>query len=144
MSDSDRNRWQQLSQLYHPALEHDEADRAAFLRRECGADDALRLELESLLNESVSASEFFECTAVELTAHAITQTGVPTLTGQRVGPYEIQMLLGAGGMGEVYRARDTRLGRDVAMKILPREFRADRYRLAWFEREARVLAALSG
>ena len=64
-------------------------------------------------------------------------------TGRRIGVYEIQTLLGAGGMGEVYRARDTRLGRDVAIKILPRAFAAEPDRLARFEREARVLAALN-
>jgi serine/threonine protein kinase len=63
--------------------------------------------------------------------------------GTRLGPYEIVSSLGAGGMGEVYRARDSRLGRDVAIKVLPPAFVADRERLARFEREARVLAALN-
>src|SRR2546429_208348 len=63
--------------------------------------------------------------------------------GTRLGPYEIQAPLGAGGMGEVYRARDTKLGRDVAIKILPEVFTSDPERLARFEREARMLAALN-
>src|SRR5512140_3222301 len=63
--------------------------------------------------------------------------------GTRFGPYEIVSLLGAGGMGEVYRARDTRLGRDVALKVLPSTFAANPDRLARFEREARILASLS-
>jgi serine/threonine protein kinase len=63
--------------------------------------------------------------------------------GTRLGPYEIVHLLGSGGMGEVYRARDTRLGRDVALKFVPAEFTADRERLARFEREARLLASLN-
>jgi serine/threonine protein kinase len=63
--------------------------------------------------------------------------------GTRLGPYEIHALLGAGGMGEVYRARDTKLGRDVAIKILPQVFTSDPERLARFEREARMLAALN-
>ena len=67
----------------------------------------------------------------------------PTLTGQRLGAYHILDLLGVGGMGEVYRARDTRLGRDVAVKVLPRLFSADPERLARFEREARLLASLN-
>jgi serine/threonine protein kinase len=64
-------------------------------------------------------------------------------TGARLGPYEIQAALGAGGMGEVYRARDTKLGRDVAIKVLPQSLRADAERLARFEREARLLASLN-
>src|SRR5258708_20778621 len=63
--------------------------------------------------------------------------------GTRLGPYEIQAPLGAGGMGEVYRARDTKLGRDVAIKTLPQIFTSDPERLARFEREARMLAALN-
>ena len=66
-----------------------------------------------------------------------------SLTGRRIGPYDLRSLLGAGGMGEVYLARDTRLGRDVAIKILPQVFTADPDRLARFEREARVLASLN-
>ena len=64
-------------------------------------------------------------------------------SGTRIGPYEIQTAIGAGGMGEVYRARDTKLGRDVALKILPQRFTADSKREARFEREARILAALN-
>ena len=64
-------------------------------------------------------------------------------TGHTLGHYEIVSPLGAGGMGEVYRARDTRLGRDVAIKLLPEEFANDPERLARFEREARVLASLN-
>jgi serine/threonine protein kinase len=67
----------------------------------------------------------------------------PCLTGRRIGAYQLQALLGAGGMGEVYRARDTKLGRDVAIKILPSVFTGHSERLARFEREARMLAALN-
>src|SRR5436189_4359447 len=66
-----------------------------------------------------------------------------SLAGTRLGPYDLASLVGAGGMGEVYRARDTKLGRDVAIKILPSSFAADPDRLARFEREARVLASLN-
>ncbi|MBM3817535.1 MAG: hypothetical protein FJW14_00765 [Acidimicrobiia bacterium] len=65
------------------------------------------------------------------------------LTGSRIGPYEVTGTLGAGGMGEVYRARDARLGRDVALKVLPEAFADDPERLARFQREAQVLAALN-
>src|SRR5579872_1759912 len=68
---------------------------------------------------------------------------MPLLAGTHLGPYDIAALLGAGGMGEVYRARDTKLGRDVAIKILPAGVSADPERLARFERETRVLASLN-
>ena len=64
-------------------------------------------------------------------------------TGARLGPYEIVSALGAGGMGEVYRARDTRLDRDVAIKILPEAFTVDAERIARFQREAKLLASLN-
>ena len=64
-------------------------------------------------------------------------------SGSKLGPYEVRSPLGAGGMGEVYRARDTRLGRDVALKVLPEAFAADTERMARFEREAKVLASLN-
>ena len=65
------------------------------------------------------------------------------MTGRTLGGYHLRALVGAGGMGEVYRAHDTKLGRDVAIKILPRAFTSDPDRLARFEREARMLAALN-
>jgi serine/threonine protein kinase len=80
---------------------------------------------------------------VAVVAQIMTSPGDPILTGRRIGAYQIQTLLGAGGMGEVYRAHDTKLGRDVAIKILLRVFTSDPDRLARFEREARMLAALN-
>ena len=68
---------------------------------------------------------------------------MPLATGTKLGPYEIQSPLGAGGMGEVYRATDTKLRRDVALKVLPEAFARDAERMARFEREAQVLAALN-
>ena len=73
----------------------------------------------------------------------VSDPAAAVLTGRRLGVYHLQERIGAGGMGEVYRARDTRLGRDVAIKVLPAAFTADAERLARFEREARVLAALN-
>ena len=86
---------------------------------------------------------FLEDPALAAAAPMISETGPSVLTGRRLGVYQVQALLGVGGMGEVYRAHDTRLRRDVAIKILPRAFTADPDRLARFEREARVLASLN-
>ncbi len=137
------DRWQQISQVYHAALAHDPRDRAGFLREACGGDDTLHQEVASLLSNESHAASFLSKPALAAAAGLITSPGGTVLAGRRIGVYQIQTLLGAGGMGEVYRARDTKLGRDVAFKILPRAFTADPDRLARFEREARVLASLN-
>jgi hypothetical protein len=138
-------RWQDVERLYHAALARDERVRMAFVREACGRDETLRREVESLLAYECDALTFMAAPALERAAAALIQpdTMSEPLGGQRLGPYEIGSLLGAGGMGDVYRARDTRLGRDVAIKILPDVFTADANRCARFEREARLLAALN-
>jgi serine/threonine protein kinase/Tol biopolymer transport system component len=104
----------------------------------------LRREVESLLAYAADAQVFMAAPALEVVSAAIQSNEMTKpLLGQRLGPYEIVSMLGAGGMGEVYRARDTKLGRDVAIKILPDAFTADADRRARFEREARLLAALN-
>src|SRR4029453_1951191 len=103
----------------------------------------LRREVESLLAHGASAAGGFTQGAVVAAAGLISNVGQSVLSGRRLGAYQILAPIGAGGMGEVYRARDTRLGREVAIKILPRAFTADASRLARFEREARVLASLN-
>ena len=121
--------------MCHAALARPASERSAFLAGACGSDDLLRAEVESLLAGSDSAASFLETPLVNDTA--------PTsLTGRRLGAYAIEAPLGAGGMGEVYRARDTRLGRDVAVKILPSSLAADPGRRIRFEREAKAVAAL--
>jgi hypothetical protein len=136
------DRWQQISQLYHAALARDGDDRAAFLAEACHEDEPLRREVESLLAQPASAQGFLDG-ALARAAQMVSGVGSSVLTGRRLGAYQVQARLGAGGMGEVYRARDTKLGRDVAIKILPRAFTSDPERLAHFEREARMLAALN-
>ena len=112
--------------------------RAAYLDVACGGNQELRDEVESLLATEMHAKRFLETPAVLLA-----DTGAKRLEGQRVGPYQITSGIGAGGMGEVYRAYDAKLGRDVAIKILPRIFASDPDRLARFDREARMLASLN-
>jgi len=136
-------RWRQVSRIYYDALARDSGERASFLREVCRDDEALRREVESLLAEPASAEHFLAEPALAVSAELLDDAAEPLLTGQRLGAYEILDLLGIGGMGEVYRARDTKLGRDVALKVLPRLFSADPDRLARFEREARVLASLN-
>jgi serine/threonine protein kinase len=109
----------------------------------CAGDVALRREVELLLAQQASMGGFLEDPAVATVAQLVSEPGASVLTGRRLGVYQVHARIGAGGMGEVYRARDTRLGRDVAIKILPRHFTSDPDRLARFEREARVLASLN-
>src|SRR5262249_31269678 len=133
-------RWSDIERLYHAARSRNADERAAFLAEACGRDTDLRREVESLLAQESRAGGFMNRPAVAVAGTAGDST---SLIGRELGPYAITARLGAGGMGEVYRARDTKLGRDVAIKILPRLFTSDPERLARFEREARVLAALN-
>ena len=136
------DRWRRVEELYQAALEHDAGSRAAFLAERCAGDTALRQEVESLLEQSASGDGFMDRPAAAMAGEA-SDFAASVLTGRRLGVYQVQSRIGAGGMGEVYRARDLKLGRDVAIKILPRVFTADADRLARFDREARVLASLN-
>jgi eukaryotic-like serine/threonine-protein kinase len=143
MSDG-AERWRRLEEVCQAALERPAEERAAFLAQACGADEELRREAASLLEREGRARGFLETPLGELAVNATYSPGEPRdFIGRRVGAYEIRARLGAGGMGEVYRAHDHTLGRDVAIKVLPAAFSADRERLARFEREARLLASLS-
>jgi serine/threonine-protein kinase len=137
------DRRRQIEDLCHAALEQDPAARAAFLARVCGTDDSLRRELDALLAHAQTAEGFLATPIEALAANALTTAGVIPLIGRSLGACQLSALLGSGGMGEVYRARDMKLGRDVAVKILPSVFTSDPERLARFEREARVLATLN-
>ena len=109
-----------------------------------GATTLCGREVEALLAHAQTAEGFLAHAAGEhVAAQALREAPPPRWVGRALGPYEIQARIGAGGMGEVYRARDTKLGRDVAIKILPGSSQADPDRLARFEREARVLASLN-
>ena len=135
-------RLREIERLFHEARERTPGEREAWLASACADDPSLRREVESLLAQP-KHDGFLGVPAMVVAAQMMTSPGDSALTGRRIGAYQIQTLLGAGGMGEVYRARDTKLGRDVAIKILPSGFTADPDRLARFEREARMLAALN-
>ena len=136
-------RWRRVEELYHAALARDEFSRGAFLAEICAGDVSLRQEVESLLEQSASADGFLDKPAVAIATQLVGDVGASVLTGRRLGVYQVQSRIGTGGMGEVYRARDTKLGRDVAIKILPRAFTTDPDRLARFQREARILASFN-
>ncbi|MGH9253286.1 MAG: protein kinase domain-containing protein [Vicinamibacterales bacterium] len=137
------DRWRQVEDLCHAALARPAEDRAAFLATACLGDDLLQREVESLLTQESSAAGFMSVPAAAAAGSAVLDHAKGSLVGQRLGSYTIRSLLGVGGMGEVYRAHDDTLGREVAIKVLPPAFTADPERRARFEREARMLATLN-
>ena len=139
----DPERWKQIEHIYHRALECEQSQRSAFLQETCGGDSALRQEVESLLAHEQEAENFIESPALEVAAKGLAKDQVDSLVGQQLSSYKILSLLGAGGMGEVYRAQDMKLEREVAIKVLPALLSHDPERLARFEREAKLLASLN-
>jgi serine/threonine protein kinase len=135
-------RWQQVEAIYHDAVTLAVSDRAAFVERACGDDADLRREVLQLLHASDEASEDLAAPLIA-TARHLYDIRVRALIGRRLGNFEITAWIGAGGMGEVYRARDTKLNRDVALKILPDAWSFAPDRIARFKREAQVLASLN-
>ena len=141
-------RWQRIEEIYHAALERAASERESFVEAACGSDKTLRADVERLIAAQDKAGDFLVAPAWEVGASAIVavttkEDRTMSLVGRHIATYEILAPLGVGGMGEVYRARDTKLNREVAMKVLPEVFALDPDRLARFRREAQVLASLN-
>ena len=132
-------RWRQVEDVYDAVVARPSPERAGLLAELCAGDEALRHEVESLLAHEGGAGAFLATPAFS----AASMAGEQVLIGRRFGTYLVQSFLDAGGMGEVYRAHDEQLGREVAIKILPRSSAGDAERLARFEQEARLLAAVN-
>jgi eukaryotic-like serine/threonine-protein kinase len=128
-------RWQQIHDVLEKALELAPGERSAFLNQACSSDQSLRQEVDTLLASSDDVRSSF---LLQFSGPRVALTA-----GTKLGEYEVKSLLGSGGMGEVYRARDSRLGRDVAIKVLPPFVSSDPNRLRRFEQEARAAAALN-
>jgi serine/threonine protein kinase len=134
------DRWNDVVPILRVALARPPHERPAFVADACAGDSELRLQVESLLAHETATDQFLSTPAAALIAEA--EAPAPFI-GREFGSYTILDLLGSGGMGDVYRARDRQLDRDVAIKILPPLFTNDSDRLTRFEREAKILAALN-
>jgi Tol biopolymer transport system component len=127
-------RWRVATEIFHAALERPTEVRSSYLLQACGQDRSLRADVDALLAGDARAAAVGDPLAIGHTALS---------PGSILGPYRVDALVGAGGMGEVYKAHDTRLKRDVAIKVLPPGLSADPDRLVRFEREAHAAAALN-
>src|SRR5687768_14971159 len=136
-------RWQQLKQIFQSALERKPAERAAFLNQACADDPALRSEVESLISSHDQAGDSIEAMAVEAASEMLGDDQAGPIAGTHIGHYQVLTHIGHGGMGEVYLAEDTQLGRKVALKLLRAEFTGDEDRLRRFQQEARAASALN-
>ena len=132
-----------ICDLYNSASELATAERPAFLAEACGSDESLLHEVESLLAACNQAGDYFAIPAMDVAAGLLAEENHPSLAGQSLSHYQVLSLIGAGGMGEVYLAEDTRLRRKVALKLLPTQFMRDADRARRFEREARAASSLN-
>ncbi len=140
--------WLEVERLYYAALERDAGERAAFLTDACAGNDALRREVESLFAYQAKAKDFIEKPALQVhlagAVRRLEESSVPgRFVGHAFGFYEVTALIAAGGMGEVYRAVDTRLNRVVAIKTLPEHLSNDSDRRERFTREAKIVSSLN-
>src|SRR6476659_109186 len=136
-------RWEQINDLFQSAVERAPEDRAAFLEEACRADEALYREVKSLIACYEPAQGFIESSAFEVAPELLTDARPGAMVGESIGHYRVESLIGVGGLGEVYLARDERLGREVALKFLPEQLTADKMQLSRFKSEARVASALN-
>ena len=136
-------RYQRIGKLYHSVLELAPDERPSFLAQACDGDEEMLREVQSLIASHEQAGSFIESPAIEVAAEILAEDSYSDMVGRHLSHYEIKALLGTGGMGEVYLAHDMRLGRQVALKLLPRAFINDVDRVWRFEQEARAASALN-
>src|SRR5688572_29109258 len=134
-------RWKTLETLFHEALELQAEERAAFLVKVCGSDEQLRQEVERLVAAHEMEGSFIDSPIFAESAEITNDDRHESLVGHSIGPYQVVNQVGHGGMGEVYLARDTRLGRKVALKFLPAAFIQNPDRVHRFESEAKAASA---
>ena len=137
------DRWTRIKEIFNSAQDRLPAERSAFLNEVCGDDPSVREEVEALLLADADNDDFLSAPAYEFAAGMLAREASEFKPGQKIGRFEIQCLLGAGGMGQIYLAYDANLGRKIALKLIAREFATEARRVHRFEQEARAASALN-
>jgi len=137
------DRWEKAIDLFQSALDRAPEERAAFLDESCHDDEDMRHEVESLLTSHEHAENFIEVPAFKVAPEFVPNDNTDALIGKLIGHYRVESLIGVGGMGKVYLARDERLGRKAALKLLPDGLTTDETHLSRFKNEARTASALN-
>ena len=136
-------RWGRITDIYHATIARPPEERASFLGEECHGDDRLRKQVEAMVKSHERSGDFIESPAFAAAPELLIEEPTGDLIGQSIGHYRIESLLGVGGMGEVYLARDELLERKVALKFLPEHLTAEATQLSRFKTEARTASALN-
>ena len=136
-------RWQQVKQIFQSAIERPPSERDGFISQACADDPDLRSQVQFLISSYDTADDSFQGVAVNVAAQMIFDDEAKSLLGHSIGPYEVTERIGRGGMGEVFLAKDSRLARKVALKLLRFDVTQDKQRLERFKQEARAASALN-
>src|SRR5881409_2089522 len=136
-------RWGRITDIYHATIARPSEERASFLCEECHGDESLRKQVEAMVKSHERSGDFIESPAFAVAPELLVEEKSGALIGELIGHYRIESLLGVGGMGEVYLARDEQLGRKVALKLLPEHMTANETQLSRFKTEARTASALN-
>src|SRR5258707_12438476 len=135
--------WQRITDLFDEAMTRGPKERVAFLEEACEGDRELRKQVERLVKSHEKSGDFLESSAFAVAPELLTDDRAGASVGELIGHYRIESLIGIGGMGEGYLARDERLGRKVALKLLPERLTADETQLSRFKTEAPAASALN-
>src|SRR5438552_17345722 len=136
-------RWARITNIYHAAIARPPVERASILGDECDGDESLRKQVEGMVRSHELSGDLIDLPALAVAPELLLNEPAGALIDRSIGCYQVESLLGAGGMGEVYLARDERLARKVALKLLPEHLTADEIPLSRFKSEARAGSALN-